>query len=103
MYRAIELPPDDRNLHHWRSDPGDNLQDYRMTRVTFGISSSSFIANMCVKRNAADFSQEYPLASKIVNDWYYVDDCLTGADSVEQSIEQQRQLQALFSHAEFVA
>ena len=49
MYRAIELPPADRNLHRfvWRSDPGDTLKDYRMTRVTFGVSSSSFIANVC--------------------------------------------------------
>ena len=39
MYRAIELDGADRDLHRfvWRSKPDDLLQDYRMTRVTFGI------------------------------------------------------------------
>ena len=70
-----------------------------MTRVTFGVSSSSFIANMCVKRNATDFAHKYPL---IVNDSFYVDDCLAGADSAEEGIEVHRQLQGLFAEAEFL-
>ena len=104
MYRAVELPVSDRNLHRfvWRDDPGDSLQDYRMTRVTFGISSSAFIANMCVKRNASDFAHKYPIAAKIVNDSFYVDDCLTGPDSVEGAVETHKQLQGLFSEAEFL-
>lgn len=104
MYRAIELPPADRNLHGfvWRSDPRDTLKDYRMTRVTFGVSSSSFVANMCVKRNATELAEKYPHAAKVVNNSFYVDDCLAGADSVEQGIETHKQLQKLFSKAEFL-
>ena len=104
MYRAVELPPTDRDLHRfvWRDNPGDHLRDYRMTRVTFGVTSSSFVANMCVKRNATDFAHKYPLAAKIVEDSFYVDDCLTGADSVEEGVEIHRQLQGLFSEAEFL-
>ena len=104
MYRAIELPPADRDLHRfvWRNAPGDTLKDYRMTRVTFGVSSSSFAANMCVKQNAKDFALKYPIAAKIVDDSFYVDDCLAGADSVEQGIEVHGQLQGLFSEAEFL-
>ena len=60
-----------------------------MTRVTFGVSSSAFIANMAVKRNAIDFAHKYPLAAKVVEDSFYVDDCLTGADSVELGIQLQ--------------
>ena len=47
-----------------------------MTRVTFGVSSLSSIANMCV-----DHASEFPLASKAVEDAFYVDDGVTGADS----------------------
>ena len=66
MYRAIELPSPDRDLHRfvW-CNQSDTLQDYRMTRVTFGVS---FIANMAVKQNAADHAQEFPLAAKVVGE-----------------------------------
>ena len=60
------------------------------------------MANMAVKQNAADFAHEYPLATKTVNEAFYVDDCLTGADSVEEGIELCRQLQALFAKADFL-
>ena len=48
MYRAIELIADDRDLHRfvWRKNPREPLCDYRMTRLTFGMSASSFAANM---------------------------------------------------------
>ncbi len=39
MYRAVLLAESDRDLHRfvWRDDMSKNLQDYRMTRVTFGV------------------------------------------------------------------
>ena len=88
MYRAIELVPSDRDLHRfvWRRTPDEPLQDYRMTRVTFGVSASSFAANMSLKQNALDFAIDYPQAAKVVEDSFYVDDGLTGADSIQDAI-----------------
>ena len=71
--------------------PNDVLQDFRMTCVPFGVSSSSFIAIMAVIQNAINFSHKYPLAAKAVDNVFYVYDCLTGADSVEEAIEPQHQ------------
>lgn len=104
MYRAILLDPSDRDLHRfvWRKDPHEPIRDYRMTRLTFGVSSSSFVANMCIKKNAIDLSQKYPTAAKVVHTSFYVDDGLTGADSVEEAIELQRQLQELFQCGGFL-
>lgn len=51
-----------------------------MIRVTFGVCASSFIANMCVKQNALDHSLQYPLAAKAVDNAFYVNDGVTGAD-----------------------
>ena len=103
MYRAVELTEPNRDLHRfvWRKSPKESLQDYRMTRVTFGVSASSFAANMSVKQNAADFALQFPLAVKVVTESFYVDDGLAGADSVEEAIELQEQLQGLFSQAGF--
>ena len=104
MYRAIELIPDDRDLHRfvWRRSPSEILCDYRMTRVTFGVSASSFAANMAVKQNALDFATEFPHAVKVIDQSFYVDDCLAGADSVSEAIDLQAQLHSLFSKGGFL-
>ena len=104
MYRAVMLTESDRDFHRfvWRQNPNEPLQDYRMTRVTFGVSASSFAANMSVKQNALNFTLQYPLAAKIVEDSFYVDDTLTGADSIKEAVERQTQLQGLFSQAGFL-
>ena len=104
MYRAIELTLEDRDFHRfvWRSSENEKLRDYRKTRVTFGVSASSFAANMCVKRNATDYAQEYPLAAKAVKESFYVDDALTGANSQEEAMQLQGELQELFSRGGFL-
>lgn len=75
----------DRDVYHfvWRSDPDKPLQDYRRTSVTFGVSVSCFVANMLVKHNATDHAVEFPKVAAIVETAFYVDDCLTGAISVD--------------------
>ena len=79
MYHAVALAPLDKDLHCfvWRDSPDKPLEDFTMTRVTFGVSASSFIANMCVKQNAVDYASLYPLATKAV-----------GADSIKGAIVQ---------------
>ena len=97
MYRAILLTEPDKDLHRfvWRDNPNEQLHDYRMTRLTFGVSASSFIANMCVKQNAIDFGSQYPKAAKQVETSFYVDDYLGGADSRQEAIQLQGEMHAL--------
>lgn len=52
---------------------------------------------MSVKQNDMDFAHEYLLAAKITLSSFYVDDCLTGADTVAEAFTIQKQLQSLFS------
>ena len=63
-----------------------------MTRVTFGVSASSFAANMLVKRNVLDHALEFPKAADAVERSFYVDDCLAGANSVEEAVDLHQQL-----------
>ena len=101
MYRAIALTSADKDFV-WRNSPSDTLMDCRMTCLTFGVSASSFVANMCVKQNAHDLSMEFPLATQAVEDSFYVDDGLTGANSVQEAIELRSQLQSLFAKGGFL-
>ena len=104
MYRAIRLADEDKDLHRfvWRSDPKEVMRDYRMTRVTFGVSASSFAANMSVKQNSIDLVHEFPLAAKMVEQSFYVDDGLMGADSIERAIDLRKEVQALLSRGGFL-
>ena len=104
MHRAIELTDDDKDLHRfvWRSHPNDPLKDYRMTRVTFGVSASSFATNMAVKQNTIEYSHEFPLAAEVVHESFYVDDCLTGTTDSKSALLLQQQLTELFARGGFV-
>ena len=99
MYRAIQLAPIDKDYHRfvWRNHPDQKLIDYRMTRATFGVSASCFAANMSVRQNAADYSHLYPLAAHVAETSFYVDDCLTGADSCQSAVSLRERLQELFN------
>ena len=103
MYRAVCLAKEDRDYHRfiWRSDPSEKLTDFRMTRVTFGISASCFAANMAIHANAMEHAAQYPLASKAVTESFYVDDGLIGAEDIEQAVLLRTQLQELFNRGGF--
>ena len=67
-----------------------------MTRLTFGVSASSFAANMAMRQNAVNYSHKHPKASQAVFQSFYVDDGLTGANSIEEAIQLREDLQDLF-------
>ena len=73
-----------------------------MTHVTFGVASSSFAANMSVRQNAHDHAREFPLASAAVLHSFYVDNGLVGADTLDEAIRPQEELQSLFGHGGFL-
>ena len=70
-----------------------------MTRVTFGVSASSFVANMAVSQNAVDLATKYPLAYKAVMESFYVDDGLIGTDTPEAAVKLHEELQEMFGRA----
>ena len=74
MYRAIKLTPSDQDYHCfvWPKNHTEPLMEYRMTRLTFGVSASSFAANMAVKQKTMDFALQYPLAARKVYEAFYV-------------------------------
>ena len=52
--------------------------------------------------NALDFAVDYPKAARETTKSFYVDDGLTGADSVSETVELQNKLQTLFSKGGFL-
>ena len=97
MYRVVRLDPRDRDLHRflWREQSTGPRIDYRMTRVTFGVSSSPYPAIKALQQTAADFGHVFPRASPLIYSSFYVDNLLTGPDTPEKSIQLYTELRAL--------
>ena len=57
---------------------------------------------MAVKRNALDHALEFPKAADVVENAFYVDDCLTGANSIEEATDLHHQLLHLFAKGGFL-
>ena len=89
MFREIGLHQDDRDLHRFlQPGPrGEGIMDMRMTRVTFGVTSSPFLATQVLRQVAKDYEKQYARAAKIITNNFYVDDCLTGAATSEEAKE----------------
>ena len=94
MFREVGLLQQEKDIHrflHREVDSG-KIADYQMTRLTFGVKSSP-------PSLKADHWQEFPRAAKLVSMDFYVDDCLTGADSVSEAISAWEELNSLFGKA----
>ena len=86
MYRQIGLHPADQDFHRliWRGDPQAPLQVFRMTRVTYGITSSSYHAIRALQE-AAEHTECERTRTVLRHD-FYVDDFLGGAQSTEEAL-----------------
>ena len=87
MYREILLSPEDRPLHRflWRAEVTKPWVDYEMHRVTFGVTSSPYLAIKTLMQTAKDFGCEYPEAKRHIEESFYVDDCFSGADTPSEA------------------
>ena len=86
MFREVGLREEDRDLHRFlhRGASGE-IEDFRMARVTFGITTSPYLASQVLHQNAEDHKSDHPLAAAVIKTSFYVDDVLTGADSIEEA------------------
>jgi hypothetical protein len=94
MYRQIVVHPQDRDLQGilWRYSSEEPIQEYRLTTVTYGTSSASFLATCCLKKLADVNEQQYPRAGQVLSNDFYVDDLLSGTSTTEDVITMQKEL-----------
>ena len=103
MYREVKLAPKDRDLHRfvWRPDPSQPLEDYRMTRVTFGVTSSPYLAIKTLQQTATDHGGGLPIAQNHIRQSFYVDDFLAGADTAEEALQLVHDIRSILKHGGF--
>ena len=62
------------------------LADYQMSRVTFGVAASPYLAVKTLQQTAVDFAAALPNVGYHIMHSFYVDDLLGGADTVEEAL-----------------
>lgn len=98
MYRQISLSPSDRDFHRFVFNlTPSQLVDLRMTRVTFGVKSSPYVANRMLRQIAIEQKEQYPEAAQVISQSFYMDDVLTGASTVEKALQLRRDLNSVLA------
>ncbi|XP_061387580.1 uncharacterized protein LOC133322632 [Musca vetustissima] len=85
MYRQFRIDERDRRyqLVLWRSNKNDELKVFKLNTVTYGLSAAPFLAIRSLFLIADKYKNSYPHGSEVLRQDLYVDDVLTGADSIE--------------------
>ncbi|GFX40640.1 uncharacterized protein TNCV_2374241 [Trichonephila clavipes] len=102
MYRQITLQNSDFQRIVWRNSPFEPIQDFRLTRIAYGTASAPYLAIKCLQQLALNEANNFPLASKAALNGFYVDDLMSGANSLSEALELQNQLTQMLSSAGLV-
>lgn len=85
MYRQILVRPDERRFQRilWREDPSLPVTSFELNTVTYGTAAAPYLATRCLIQVANEYSTKFPEASNIIKSDFYVDDVLSGGNSIE--------------------
>lgn len=81
-FLQISVREEDRDVHRFLWQDGDKVRTMRFLRVPFGNKSSPFLLNATIKHHLQQFSNSEVVQELKEN--LYVDDWLSGADSIEE-------------------
>ncbi|XP_075529865.1 uncharacterized protein LOC142563199 [Dermacentor variabilis] len=106
-FLQIELAESERDAVRflwYQSTPGQSdalppIKEYRMRRVPFGVTCSPFLLAATLSHHLKTVQEKFPRTAKILSDNLYVDDLVTGADSVEEAERVIRESQSILKAA----
>lgn len=103
MYRQIAICREHQDFQRivWRFDNNGVVEDYRLKTVTYGVSSAPYLALRTLQQLAEDEKERFPRASKVLKSEVYVDDVVTGSNSVESALSLQKELISLLTAGGF--
>lgn len=104
MYRQILVDPAQHNYQRivWRFSPEEPIQDYILNTVTYGTSCAPFLALRTVQELATQEESNFPVASHTLKNDIYVDDIVSGSDSIQNAINLKQNLLKLCLKGGFV-
>ncbi|XP_061395654.1 uncharacterized protein LOC133331269 [Musca vetustissima] len=103
MYRQIQVNPNHASFQRilYRFSPDEEIKDYQLKTVTFGLNCAPFLALRTLLQLAHDEEHRFPVGAKILKDNMYVDDALVGVHSIPEGINAKLQLIGILKSAGF--
>ncbi|CAB0030709.1 unnamed protein product [Trichogramma brassicae] len=103
MFRqiAVDEPSQRYQAILWRPDGSSELKTYFLTTVTYGLACSPYLANRVIRQLANDYKNSHPIASRVLQEEFYVDDCLSGDHTLNDAQKKVCQLFDLTDKGKF--
>ncbi|XP_062704228.1 uncharacterized protein LOC134286610 [Aedes albopictus] len=103
MYRQVVVDERDTRFQRifWGKQPTDPLRVLELNTVTYGTASAPFLATRSLVQLARDEKSEYPAAAEVVCEDFYIDDVLTGANTVAEAVRLRMDLQEMLAKGGF--
>lgn len=103
MYRQILISERYRNFQCilWRAPTDSSPSTYRLNTVSYGLTSSPYLALRSLKQLAVDEGSCHPYAAPLLTTSVYIDDFLSGASDVESALRLQADLILLLKKGGF--
>ena len=103
IFLQVQVPELDRSCltFLWCPRTNEPVQMYEYQRLVFGAKSSPTCANYARKLVGLDNEEEYPIATKAIQNNFYMDDFIKSVDTPEEAIEVFNQLQPFLSRHGF--
>ncbi|XP_061716635.1 uncharacterized protein LOC133524567 [Cydia pomonella] len=103
MYRQILVDERDTKYQRilWRENTTQKVKEYKLNRVTFGVSTAPYLAVKSLIQVALDEGVDFPLAASRVCQDFYMDDLMSGCQSEQEAIEIYHQMKTLLGKGGF--
>ena len=87
MFRQIKIIDSDQYLCLilWRNHPSENLSVFKLSTVTYGTKSASYLATKCLQKISKDISVSHPEVSNVIEKSFYIDDGFSRSDSLKET------------------
>ncbi|XP_032690711.1 uncharacterized protein LOC116853661 [Odontomachus brunneus] len=97
MYRQVRVHEDDRRFQRilWRESDRTDIQEFALSTVTYGLACAPYLAVRVLQQLAGDEGSRFPKGALALARDAYVDDILSGADSLPEAVELRDQLSQL--------
>ncbi|XP_047986442.1 uncharacterized protein LOC125226503 [Leguminivora glycinivorella] len=104
MYRMVRVAEDDTDFQRivWREDSENKIKDYKLLTVTFGTSSAPYLAVKALNQVACDHKDKYPMAAPRVHKEFYMDNLMTGSETIEEGLQIYKEMKSLLNEGGFI-